>query len=173
MSVWTDERITELKARWMAGESASEIARAMSGALSRNAVIGKVHRLGLMDRDRLPPEGRDRPPRAPKVERQRYTRPPKPGPQNKPAVVFGAAPSLRKTCKPYTPAPEPLTPTKTLMELGAGDCRWIIGERVGRVFCGRQSTDCSPYCATHQGMAYQPGSASTGKDMERLLRRYV
>ena len=44
---WTDERVDELKARWRDGESAREIARNMD-ATSRNAVIGKAHRVGLI-----------------------------------------------------------------------------------------------------------------------------
>ena len=45
-SFWTDERTAELKTRWRNGETGSQIQRAM-GAASRNAVVGKVHRLGL------------------------------------------------------------------------------------------------------------------------------
>src|SRR5947209_14823171 len=43
---WTDERVEQLKGLWNEGASASKIARALGG-VSRNAVIGKVHRLGL------------------------------------------------------------------------------------------------------------------------------
>ncbi|MBG7616495.1 GcrA cell cycle regulator [Brevundimonas sp. BAL450] len=151
VSPWNDDRVEALKKLWLEGKSCSEISREFKGVVSRNAVIGKLHRMGLSQPDRgLPPVGRDRPMRAPKVERTRYAKPPKPGPQKKVAVVFGAAPTVRGQQAPrHTPAPEPLTPTKTLMELGKDDCRWIIGERVGRVFCGRASTDCSPYCQTH------------------------
>src|SRR6476660_1320546 len=46
---WTDERVEQLKALWSEGLSASQIARALGG-VTRNAVIGKVHRLGLAGR---------------------------------------------------------------------------------------------------------------------------
>src|SRR5437868_8340397 len=46
---WTDERVEQLKALWTEGLSASQIARVLGG-VTRNAVIGKVHRLGLAGR---------------------------------------------------------------------------------------------------------------------------
>ena len=60
-TMWTDERVDQLKSLWTEGLSASQIARALGG-VTRNAVIGKVHRLGLagraapsrVDRPRLP-----------------------------------------------------------------------------------------------------------------------
>ena len=47
---WTDERIEILKSLWSTGKSASEISAQLPGALTRNAVIGKIHRLGLSTR---------------------------------------------------------------------------------------------------------------------------
>ena len=47
---WTDERIAMLKTLWEEGRSASQIAELMGESLSRNAVIGKAHRLGLASR---------------------------------------------------------------------------------------------------------------------------
>ncbi|MFT7391387.1 MAG: GcrA cell cycle regulator, partial [Paracoccaceae bacterium] len=46
---WTDERVEALKGMWNEGKSASQIAKALGG-VTRNAVIGKVHRLGLSNR---------------------------------------------------------------------------------------------------------------------------
>ena len=46
---WTDERVETLKKMWAEGQSASQIAKELGG-VTRNAVIGKVHRLGLSDR---------------------------------------------------------------------------------------------------------------------------
>ena len=46
---WTDERVETLKTMWLAGSSASQIAATL-GDVTRNAVIGKVHRLGLSGR---------------------------------------------------------------------------------------------------------------------------
>ena len=50
MMAWSDERVAVLKKMWLDGNSASEIAKAL-GDITRNAVIGKVHRLGLSNRD--------------------------------------------------------------------------------------------------------------------------
>ena len=47
---WSDERVAVLKKMWLEGNSASEIAKVL-GNITRNAVIGKVHRLGLSNRD--------------------------------------------------------------------------------------------------------------------------
>ena len=56
---WTDERVARLKKLWSeTGKSAAEIARELGGGLSRNAVIGKVHRLGLSGRASANPLGR-------------------------------------------------------------------------------------------------------------------
>ena len=47
---WTDEIIEQLKQHWSEGKSASQIASLLGNGLTRNAVIGKVHRLGLSGR---------------------------------------------------------------------------------------------------------------------------
>ena len=54
---WTDERVELLKKMWSEGQSASQIAKEL-GAVTRNAVIGKVHRLGLSNRVGGPGEGK-------------------------------------------------------------------------------------------------------------------
>lgn len=46
-SIWTDDAVAELRRRWEAGETASAIAKALGRRFTRNAVIGKAHRLGL------------------------------------------------------------------------------------------------------------------------------
>ena len=51
---WTDERVEQLKQHWMEGKSASQIASLLGNGLTRNAVIGKVHRLGLAGRAKSP-----------------------------------------------------------------------------------------------------------------------
>src|SRR6201993_369506 len=63
---WTDDRVEQLKSLWTEGLSASQIARALGG-VTRNAVIGKVHRLGLAGRASPSRSERPRLPMAPKV----------------------------------------------------------------------------------------------------------
>jgi len=53
MQTWTDERVEQLKKLWADGLSASQIAGELGG-ITRNAVIGKVHRLGLSGRAKAP-----------------------------------------------------------------------------------------------------------------------
>ena len=90
---WTDQRVEQVRTMWAAGQSASQIAKALGGGLTRNAVIGKVHRLGMSQEGRATvakpaPDMRKRIFAAPKVRRT-HIKPPKPGPQNKGAVQHG------------------------------------------------------------------------------------
>lgn len=90
---WTDERVEQVRVLWQAGKSASEIAKQLGFGLTRNAVIGKVHRLGLSQHGRASvakpaPDMRKRTFKAPKVQRT-HIKPPKPGPQNKGALQHG------------------------------------------------------------------------------------
>lgn len=187
--VWTRSRIEALKVDWLEGLSASEIARRLGGGITRNAVIGKIHRLGLSERrvPKLPPEGR--PARAPTVPRQTYAKPPKPGPQGKPAIVFGnctPAPTKSAHGRVYVmPESRPLPveapvdgPVVALADLTPGACRWPVGDPAHPSFgfCGRKAIDPCPYCTEHAGMAYQPGSAldadkAAMRTVERLVER--
>src|SRR5271154_5398571 len=58
---WTDERVEQLKQHWTEGKSASQIASLLGHGLTRNAVIGKVHRLGLAGRAKSPGLASSRP----------------------------------------------------------------------------------------------------------------
>ena len=60
---WTDERVELLKKMWLEGLSASQIANELAHGITRNAVIGKVHRLGLSGRVKSPCPGAGAPPR--------------------------------------------------------------------------------------------------------------
>ncbi|MBV9540527.1 MAG: GcrA cell cycle regulator, partial [Alphaproteobacteria bacterium] len=71
---WTDDRVEQLKNLWTEGLSASQIARALGG-VTRNAVIGKVHRLGLAGRASPSRSERPRLPMAPKVSLRQHTPP--------------------------------------------------------------------------------------------------
>ncbi|RZJ47448.1 MAG: hypothetical protein EON87_01030 [Brevundimonas sp.] len=169
MDGWTDARIAETKKRWLEGQSATEIAVAIGGGLSRNAVIGKVHRLGFAREGRAaaakPTVVRaPRPPRAPKVKAEVRPKPPHPGPQKKPAIVFGqtfletpASDEQRATFRKLG-----LTMVERV-EMGCGvespharpflesrGCKWPLA---GGMVC------CSPiargvYCEGHASVAY-------------------
>lgn len=102
---WTDERVELLKKMWMEGQSASQIAKELGG-VTRNAVIGKVHRLGLSNRTAS--EAEATPPPTPKDEQQ----PPKAAPEAPPVA---AAPAARPEAAPRaTAAAEPVAPVVDL-----------------------------------------------------------
>jgi GcrA cell cycle regulator len=105
---WTDERIERLKAMWTKGATASQIADELGG-VSRNAVIGKAHRLGLESRPSPVKPGEDK---EKKVKAAPAPKTAKPAPAPKPAP---AAPAAREPAAD-TPrdafAPPASTPTK-------------------------------------------------------------
>ena len=134
---WSDDRVEQLKTLWTEGLSASQIARALGG-VTRNAVIGKVHRLGLA--------GRASPSRA-----------------ERPRVSLPNSPSMRAHV-PAIPVVEedPLTledgSHATVLTISDRMCRWPIGDPAAQEFhfCGRSPKSGSPYCEAHARKAYQP-----------------
>ncbi|MDO5641921.1 MAG: GcrA family cell cycle regulator [Paracoccus sp. (in: a-proteobacteria)] len=106
---WTDERVETLKRMWSEGQSASQIAKELGG-VTRNAVIGKVHRLGLSNRDEAEPEAAAAAPK-PEPEAKAKARPaaqkPKPAPE---PVKAAPEPEPEVAAKPEAaPEPEPAT----------------------------------------------------------------
>src|SRR5690348_4146574 len=109
---WTDERVELLKKLWQDGLSASQIAKQLGG-VTRNAVIGKVHRLGL--------SGRAAPS---KPARPQFKTP-------RPVRVASATPSAPRRIAEPSPMPQPVTRyvdetpgTATVLTLGAHMCKW-------------------------------------------------
>jgi GcrA cell cycle regulator len=146
---WTEERVGALKKLWLEGQSASQIAKALGG-VTRNAVIGKVHRLGLSGRA------------APSQPVRTTFRAPRPRPQptarpSAPRRIEAAQPRVAAPVQP-TPVVAPDLPgTATVQTLGAHMCKWPIGDpgSDGFSFCGRRATQ-GVYCAEHARVAYQP-----------------
>lgn len=173
---WTDERVDTLKKLWQDGLSASQIARQLGG-VTRNAVIGKVHRLGL--------SGRAAPskPARPVFKAPRPTRPAAHAMPSAPRRVASVeAPSASVPAK-AAPAPLPVSRyeeepgSATVLTLGAHMCKWPIGdpEREGFTFCGRRQGE-GPYCLEHARVAYQPTQSkkrSDATELARSLRRYI
>ena len=161
---WTEERVSTLKKLWLDGLSASQIAKQLGG-VTRNAVIGKVHRLGLSGRAT---------PSQPARTVFKAPRPPRP-------VV--AAPVRQRALEPSQPsAPRPAFVAEepgsaTVLTLGAHMCKWPIGDpsTAGFTFCGRRASE-GPYCGDHARVAYQPQQAkkrSPASELARSLRRYI
>ena len=168
---WTEDRVGALKKLWLEGQSASQIAKQLGGGVTRNAVIGKVHRLGLSGRA------------APSQPARATIRPSRPRPAAQPTQApsaprrIEAAPA--RPAAAQVPAPMPDLPgTATVMTLGAHMCKWPIGDPSSNEFsfCGRRSSE-GVYCVEHARVAYQPAVRKGGKDgateLARSLRRYI
>jgi len=141
---WTEDRVELLKKLRAEGLSASQSARTM-GDVTRNAVIGKVHRLGL--------SGRATTSRADRPRRATI-----PKPQPKPVVA-----------EPLTVAEATLSNGEyaPVLTLNGVMCRWPIGDPGANDFhfCGNQTDAASPYCEAHAQMAYQP--TNRGRERRR------
>jgi len=149
---WTDERIAQLKKLWAEGYSASQIAYRLRG-VSRNAVIGKLHRLGV--------GGRQTPSRPIRVAHIRKPR------MKKPRVP---APLIASTPLP-PPPPVPATALRlTLMQLTDQTCKCGLGDpkEAGFAFCGLPVKEGSRYCAEHHARFY---SVTRTENAKLKLRR--
>ena len=116
---WTDERIEKLTKMWEGGATASQIAEELGG-VSRNAVIGKAHRLGLKARP-SPVKPNEKEAAAPAPKAAKAEAPPRPAPaarQAAPARAAAAAPSAAPAGG-TTPAPAP-TPGPRIVSVGPG-----------------------------------------------------
>jgi GcrA cell cycle regulator len=148
---WTDERVELLKKLWADGLSASQIAAELGG-ITRNAVIGKVHRLGLSGRAKSPSSGV---PRARKPRSSGLLRVSRPSMRGNTALAYDCD---------AEPEPElidiPFEQRKTLLELTEKTCRWPIGDPSGGefYFCGGETATDLPYCIHHAHIAYQPAN---------------
>ena len=151
---WTDERVALLKKLWSEGLSASQIA-AQLGGVTRNAVIGKVHRLSL--------SGRAKP--ASSSPRPRKVRAPSPNRSVRHFVSGNTA--LKTQANPVPrrlPAPAledvvvPISLKVSLLALNDSMCKWPGGDpgTEGFHFCGHRNWNSLPYCEYHCRLAYQP-----------------
>ena len=170
---WTDDRVATLKKLWLDGLSASQIAKQLGG-VTRNAVIGKVHRLGLSGRA------------APSQPARPTFKAPRPA---RPVAPVQAAPrrvEIVQTQIHHAPPPTQMQVYRdeqpgsaTVLTLGAHMCKWPIGDPAteGFSFCGRRTGEDGPYCVEHARIAYQPqqkkARRSDGSELARSLRRYI
>ena len=167
---WTDERVVVLKKLWLDGLSASQIAKQLGG-VTRNAVIGKVHRLGLSGR--ATPSQPARPVAYKPPPRQRPAVPPAPAPVM--AIARRNEPQPPQIVRFRDEAPG----SATVLTLGNRMCKWPIGDPSsdGFTFCGSGCQGEGPYCDAHSEVAYQPqqkrGGRSQVAELARSLRRYM
>lgn len=180
---WTDERVEILKKMWGEGQSASVIAKELGG-VTRNAVIGKVHRLGLSNRSsggtKAPAADKAKAAAKPKAAPKKAAEP-APKPAEAPAAEAKPVSPARKA---IIPAGQPLPPQPSaneispealakvsevekgakrlnLMELTEKTCKWPVGDPATDDFwfCGLGVQQGKPYCEAHVGVAFQPMSS--------------
>ena len=146
LPTWTPERVEQLRSCVVTGLTCSQIAAQIG--VSRNAVIGKIHRLGLSSG--RPPGGAARtcPPRArlPRAPRQRQL-----------LRLMWSDGGPAASTEPGSSAVDSAQPC-SLIELDRGKCRWPLGDTAGSrdfTFCGNATPDGFSYCAGHARMAYR------------------
>ncbi len=169
---WTDERVELLKKLWMEGLSASQIAAELGEGVTRNAVIGKVHRLKLSARakptntaPRARPAARPSAPRRPATSSSSTsTVSSKPRvsmsrPQVMGATALAATPEMETELYVAPAAAELFIPEDkrlNLLQLSESTCKWPIGDPLTKdfYFCGQHSLESGPYCEFHSRRAY-------------------
>ena len=179
--MWTDERKAFVSDLWQDGKSATEIARQCATTLnikvSRNSVIGIIHRMGAQGRERAAPAAKSRA-NGSSIRRTRsaaiYNGDPKTSPLAKKLAVSTANAAARLT-RPAALVEGP--GLATVISLEAHMCKWPIGDPASEdfSFCGRKRADGS-YCVEHARVAYQPAQTkkrSGANELARSLRRYV
>ncbi|MCP8885084.1 GcrA cell cycle regulator [Devosia sp. XJ19-1] len=170
---WTDERVELLKKLWMEGLSASQIAAELGDGVTRNAVIGKVHRLKLSARAKptntapraRPAAARPSAPRRvasasssvsqmsakPRISMSR--------PQVMGATALAVTPEMDAQLYVAPAAAELFIPEDkrlNLLQLNEHTCKWPIGDPLSKdfYFCGQHSLETGPYCDFHSRRAY-------------------
>ena len=148
-SVWTDDRIGRLKTLWLEGRTAEQIARDLQNGISRSAVLGKVHRLGLS---------------AGRPVRSSVSRTAAPEPRvERPA----ARPIMGRVAADPASAPAERVPDLpigevTILTVRRGQCRWPYGDpaQANFSFCGRPVAR-GAFCLCHAEVGYRtpPGGA--------------
>jgi|TARA_R110002096_G_scaffold309403_4_gene503982 GcrA cell cycle regulator len=128
---WTEDRVEKLRELWDKGLSASQIAKELAEGVTRNAVIGKAHRMGLASR---------------------------PSPVKSDPAKRAAAAAKKKTVASKEPTrAAPVSGKVSILDLTESMCKWPIGHpgEPNFHFCGKPSQPAFPYCANHCVEAYQ------------------
>jgi len=164
---WTEDRVDVLKKLWMEGLSASQIAAELGEGVTRNAVIGKVHRLKLSGRakpanssqrarsiNRAGGRRRAAPGTGASVKRRVIATPVIGATALKPIEIENE--DVRATPDQATELFIPVSERISLLGLSEKTCKWPIGDPLvpDFYFCGRDSGDSGPYCEFHAKRAY-------------------
>ena len=155
---WNDEKVAKLKELWGKGNTASQIAEIIGG-ISRNAVIGKAHRLNLSAKikTRTSPNANNnfKSNNLNNVDKLRRVR------KSKFRSLI-----IEKDFEPENP--------KQLEELDESSCKWPIGhpDEKSFYFCGRTSLKDFSYCRLHLLYAYQPKGKKEESDDKEEIKEY-
>lgn len=174
---WTEERVELLRKLWREGRSAAQVAAALGSDTTRNAVIGKIHRLGLADRSATASAAQS----APRVKAAKTTRPQAAACASTTTgavignVALALAPQIAIVADPLEEngVVVPITTRVTLMDLREAMCRWPLGDPNSPEFrfCGVKSPPGSgPYCRQHATIAYQPAQERRRRELARAPR---
>ena len=139
---WTDEKVAKLKELWGKGNTASQIAEIIGG-ISRNAVIGKAHRLNLSAKIKTRTAASNK--NFDDSTNEKNIQTTRRGRKSKFKSLI-----IEKDFEPENP--------KQLEELDENSCKWPIGhpDEKSFYFCGRSSLKDFSYCKLHLLYAYQP-----------------
>ncbi|QPC86731.1 GcrA cell cycle regulator [Mesorhizobium sp. NBSH29] len=166
--MWTDERVETLRKLWAEGLSASQIAAQMGG-VTRNAVIGKVHRLKLSSRGRATasPARQKKSVQGATVTKS-VSRTSSSSMRSMPVSVgatalqaqFDVEPVARHHLRPVSNVVVPISRRLHLVQLSERTCKWPNGDPLSEEFsfCGNDCSDSGPYCGYHSKIAFQPAS---------------
>jgi GcrA cell cycle regulator len=147
-ATWNPERVAQLRNFVGAGLTCSQIAAEIG--VTRNAVIGKIHRLGLGPGRPAAASGRACPPRT--------RRPRLPSQRQMLRLISADAPRAADALDAMSVDGAQCC---SLLELAQGKCRWPVGDQGGNsratdfVFCGNEAVAGFSYCAGHARMAYR------------------
>ncbi len=167
---WTDERVALLRKLWSEGLSASQIA-AQLGGVSRNAVIGKVHRLKLSSRGRATAAVftcKKKITMATTTSTTESVQCTAPVARTMTAIIgatalqteFDTESVARYYTSPVESVVIPISRRLQLWQLTERTCKWPNGDPLTEDFnfCGNEADESGPYCGYHSKIAFQPAS---------------
>ena len=155
---WTEEKVAKLKELWGKGNTASQIAEIIGG-ISRNAVIGKAHRLNLSAKIKTRSVASNKNIENNLEEKDFKSRK---GRKSRFRSLL-----IEKDFEPENP--------KQLEELDENSCKWPIGhpDEKSFYFCGRSSLKDFSYCKLHLLYAYQPKGKKEENDNKDEMQEYI
>lgn len=159
--MWSDEQTEALRRHWADGLSARQIANRI-GVKSRNAVIGKAHRLGLPLRGGSSPTANHNRSVAAKARRTRERKP--------------TQRTIVKTIFASEPLPPPVDGDigrVSFADIAEGQCRYIPGDpRDATPFCGCEAVPGLPYCQRHAQLCYQTPDVRRDHTQAKTIHKF-